>query len=119
MSDDFLRVATREINDDLEGMQDILSKCHSDGDILKVVPELEKRMHRIKGLAPMMGKKDIGELSSLIDAILKKILLGESIGSLKFLKDSCDVMMNSMNDSNMDCKKFYNQMKDKYSDYID
>lgn len=119
MSDDFLRVATREINDDLAGMHDVLSKCHSDTDILKAVPELEKRMHRIKGLAPMMGRKDIGDLSSLIDTILKKILLGESVGSLKFLKDSCDVMMNSMIDSKMDCEKFYKQMKYKYSDYLD
>lgn len=79
MSDEFLKVATQEINDELSGIATILDSCKNDEDLSKNSNEIEKHMHKIKGLAPMMGKEPIGNLAKTLDSILKKIISGQQV----------------------------------------
>ena len=61
LSDEFLRVATQEINEELTQLETIVNSCNSDSDILKHCTDIESHYHKIKGLTPMMGKKEIGK----------------------------------------------------------
>jgi chemotaxis protein histidine kinase CheA len=79
MSDEFMKVATQEINDELSGIATLLDSCKNDDDLSKNSNEIEKHMHKIKGLAPMMGKEPIGNLAKTLDSILKKIISGQRV----------------------------------------
>jgi HPt (histidine-containing phosphotransfer) domain-containing protein len=79
MSDEFIKVATKEINDELSGIDTILDSCQNDSDVSKNSDKIEHHMHKIKGLAPMMGKENIGNLAKTLDSILKKIMSGHKI----------------------------------------
>jgi chemotaxis protein histidine kinase CheA len=79
MSDEFIKVATREIKDELSGITTILGSCSNDDDISKNSDKIEQHMHKIKGLAPMMGKENVGRLAKSLDFILKKIVSGKKI----------------------------------------
>ncbi|MEX0862384.1 hypothetical protein [Nitrosopumilus sp.] len=96
MSDEFLKVAAKEINDDLSELEKILTLCHTDADILSNIEKFQKYTHKIKGLAPMMGKEDLGDLAFSLDSIFKKIsidspvenifnILSDVIPNLKFV----------------------------------
>ena len=78
MSDEFLKVAAKEIDDDLSEMEKILALCHTNTDILSNIEKLQKHTHKIKGLAPMMGQENLGDLTSSLDSIFKKILNGST-----------------------------------------
>ena len=79
MSDEFLKVATQEINDELAGITIILASCKGDEDVVRNSDKIERHMHKIKGLAPMMGKENVGTLAKSLDVILKKLVDGQSI----------------------------------------
>lgn len=97
MSDEFLRVATQEINEELLGISTILGTCNDDSDVSKNSQQIEAHMHKIKGLAPMMGKENVGELAKTLDAILKKIVAGNTVdGFFNPLLSSIDQMQLSM-----------------------
>jgi len=76
MSDEFLKVATQEINDELSSITKILDSCKNDADVSKNSDNIEQHMHKIKGLAPMMGKENVGNLAKTLDSVLKKIVSG-------------------------------------------
>ena len=76
MSDEFLKVATAEINNEISEIQNILNSCQSSLDVSANAAKIQKSTHKIKGLAPMMGKEDLGNLSGLLDSLLKKIVNG-------------------------------------------
>ena len=97
MSDEFLRVATREINEELTGILNIINSCSDDSDVAKNSVQIEQHMHKIKGLAPMMGKTDVGNLAKSLDVILKKIVSGKRVdGFFECLKNSISQMMDAM-----------------------
>ena len=97
MSDEFLRVAAREINEELVGILNILNSCSDDSEMEKNASEIEQHMHKIKGLAPMMGKENIGNLAKSLDSILKKIVSGKKLdGFLECLKNSIQQMSMAM-----------------------
>lgn len=97
MSDEFLRVATQEINQELSDISRILGSCHSDSDVLKNSGLIEAHMHKIKGLAPMMGKENVGELAKILDFILKKMVTGQNVpGFFESLSLSVDEMKIAM-----------------------
>lgn len=106
MSDEFLKIAAKEINDDLSEMEKIIALCRTDADILSNIEKFQKHTHKIKGLAPMMGQEDLGDLASSLDSIFKKIsngsrtenifnILSGVIPNLKFvmLKPGYDLTM--------------------------
>ncbi len=101
MSDEFIKVATREINDELSGITTILDSCKNDTDVSKNSDKIEQHMHKIKGLAPMMGKENIGNLAKTLDSILKKIMSGSKVdGFLEPLSFSIKQMKIAMDEPN-------------------
>jgi hypothetical protein len=56
MSDEFIKVSTLEINEEIASIKKILESCKTDSDVSKNSHDIEGHFHKIKGLAPMMGK---------------------------------------------------------------
>jgi len=73
MSKEFLKIATDEINDEISQIQNIVNSCSTGIELCKNASHIQKSTHKIKGLAPMMGKEELGILSALLDSIFKKI----------------------------------------------
>lgn len=97
MSDEFLILATAEINNEIAKIQNILNSCHNNFDISENVVNFQKSTHKIKGLAPMMGKPELGNFSGLLDSILKKIIDGAVLNNLsELIFSAVTEMKNSM-----------------------
>ncbi len=112
MSDEFIIIATKEINDEITGLENILNFCASNDDVYQNSTEFQKHTHKIKGLAPMMGKEELGGLSSLLDIMLKKKIGGKRIGGIfDILTESLHYMKNSMNEPNCDLSQINNKIK--------
>lgn len=73
MSDEFLKVARKEIELEIESLKRIVTSCSNDEQLYKKSADIGKHMHKIKGLAPMMGQDSIGEIASTSDMILKHV----------------------------------------------
>ena len=111
MSDEFIAVATREVTDDINSIENILKLCTNDVDIFQNVSKFQKHTHKIKGLAPMMGKESLGNLSSSLDDLFKKIIDGENIyGIFNLLVDSIIHMKKSMNETDYDFSSINERM---------
>ena len=120
MSDEFIRVATQEINDEINSIAKILSSCNNDSEIIENTESIEKHVHKIKGLAPMMGKKQVGDIASLNDELLKYILDSNSLeGIYDILVESNVFMKNEMQGSNTNVDGLKQKIKTKYSKILD
>ncbi len=65
----------------------------------------------------MMGKEELGGLSSQLDLMLKKTIEGKKIeGIFDILTESLRYMKNSMNESNSDFSQINNKIKQLLSD---
>ena len=112
MSDEFVSLATKEINEEIYGIETILSSCKNDDDVYQNSSQLQRHTHKIKGLAPMMGKAELGELSSQLDTILKKIIEEKQVGEIfEILTESLIKMKSSMNEPNSDLNPIINKIK--------
>ncbi len=112
-----MKVATEEINDEINNLENILHFCTTNDDVYQNANELQKHTHKIKGLAPMMGKEALGVLSSMLDGILKEMIEGKKIGGIfDILTESLHSMKNSMNESNCDLSQINNKIKQLLSD---
>lgn len=110
ISDEFIKVATQEINEELFHISKILESCKDDEDISKNSVKIEKHMHNIKGLAPMMGKENIGDIARQLDVILKKIMSGAKVdGIFEPLCISIEQMRMNM-DKPLEMKEIQNQV---------
>ncbi len=119
LSDEFTEQAVKEIHEELEHNSQILKSCQNDEDISNKCPEIEKHLHKIKGLAPMMGQKKIGELASLNDELIKKILEGEKIeGIFETIKQSNKLMKDLMLDSTVEINGLKQTIKTKYAEFF-
>ena len=97
MSEEFLRVAKKELSQDIAEIGNLLNHCSNDDDITKHASDIEKHIHKIKGLAPMMGQEQIGDIASLLDRILKVMLSGKSVpGICQTMAESCGFMQNAV-----------------------
>jgi len=120
LSDDFTEQATKEINEELDYNSQILKSCQNDEDISNKCPEIEKHLHKIKGLAPMMGQKKIGELAALNDELIKKVLEGKKIeGIFETIKQSNKLMKDLMQDSTVEIVGLKHTIKTKYAEFFD
>ena len=90
MSDNFLRVAQKEVKKDIESIEAIIDSCKNDSDISANATRIEKHLHKIKGLAPMMGQNDLGEISQLADKLIKHIIAKGPV------KDSYQILLESV-----------------------
>lgn len=120
MSDDFIKVSTQEINEEIALITKILESCNTDSDVSKNSQDIEGHLHKIKGLAPMMGKPGIGEIAALNDTLLNHIMEGQNIeGILTILNESTVFMNNFMNGSEQNTNELKQKMETKYSKYLD
>jgi chemotaxis protein histidine kinase CheA len=103
MSDEFIAVATKEVTDDIDSIENILKLCANDVDVFQNASKFQKHTHKIKGLAPMKGKESLGDLSSSFDNIFKKIIDGENVdGIFNLIVESIIHMKKSMNETDYD-----------------
>ncbi len=120
LSDEFSEQATKEINEELDHNSQILKSCQNDEDISNKCLEIEKHLHKIKGLAPMMGQKKIGELAALNDELIKKFLEGKKIeGIFETIKKSNKLMKDLMQDSTVEIDGLKQTIKTKYAEFFD
>ena len=119
MSDEFMKIATLEINEELSSISTILDSCQNDYDVSKNSGKIEKHMHKIKGLAAMMGKENIGNLAKTLDFILKKIDSGQKVdGFFEPLSISIEQMKITMDNPN-DLGEVHKQISDIASKIVD
>ncbi|HSB84512.1 MAG TPA: hypothetical protein VLD64_08510 [Nitrosarchaeum sp.] len=105
MSKEFLKIATDEINHEISQIQNILNSCPTSHELCKNAAQIQKSTHKIKGLAPMMGKEQLGVLSGLLDSVFKKISdITITDEMFHLLISAVSEMKNSMihNDYNLD-----------------
>jgi chemotaxis protein histidine kinase CheA len=98
LSDDFLKVAQKEVKEDIECIEAIINSCKNDSDISVMALRIEKHLHKIKGIAPMMGQNDIGEISQLADKLIKHVIdKGQISNSYQILSESVKIMKQLLN----------------------
>ncbi|MDE1727669.1 MAG: Hpt domain-containing protein [Thaumarchaeota archaeon] len=73
MSDEFLRVARQEIQSEIDNLNKIFLSCVNDEQLRNRSVEIARHMHKIKGLAPMMGQEKMGEIAKISDMVVKHI----------------------------------------------
>lgn len=121
MSDEFLKVARQEIQLELDELERIVLHCDNDEHIFKNSQNIKSHIHKIKGLAPMMGQEVIGELAKTSDSILRHII------SKGPLPGSCSVIVKTVEDmkkifgglSIYDLSVFKKQIHDKFPQISD
>ena len=120
MSDEFIKIATLEIKDEIGSIKKILESCKNDSAIFKNSESIEKHLHKIKGLAPMMGKKGLGEIAALNDKLLNLIIEGQNLeGIYLTLCESCVFMEQSIRGSDHISQAIKQKIATKYSKYLD
>jgi len=110
MSEEFKRVATKEVNEEITSISKILQDCNDDLSVTKKATMIQKHVHKIKGLAPMMGQEEIGVIAALNDKILKHLIEGNNLNDVfEILSESNNFMKNCMQDS----RTLFNELKQK------
>ncbi len=74
MSDEFFSIARQEIQSEISSLQEILLVCTNDHQLYEKSSDVERHMHKIKGLAPMMGQEKVGEIARISDIIAKHVM---------------------------------------------
>jgi len=101
MSDEFHKIAKQEIQTELDSLRQILLQCNDDKGISNVGDQIEKHLHKIKGLAPMMGQNNVGEIAKLNDVILRYVIRnGETNGTYMVINESLQIMQEIFSDTN-------------------
>lgn len=111
MSEEFLKIARKEIQEDIDQIQKILKSCKNDKDVESNAVEIEKYFHKIKGLAPMMGQKSIGDIAKTLDQMLKYVITeGNLANTYKILVKSSETMNAVLNGSEKDIQSLKDQI---------
>jgi len=120
LSDNFLRIARKEIQEELDVLKQILAHCSNDIDISNHAKNIERHVHKIKGLAPMMDQKDVGDIAKMVDVLLKHVIAnGTLVGIHQILLESNLVMKEIFNGIvTNDAKEFKNKLQKTFSDIL-
>lgn len=120
MPDEFLKVARQEIQSEIESLKEAFLACANDKQFYEKSRDIEKHMHKIKGLAPMMGQEKVGEIARISDIILKHIINhGVLKGSHDIISEAVQRMDNIFNgDTNIETDDFRKQAIDVYPDIV-
>lgn len=118
MSDEFQKIARLEIQSELDGLNEIFLECVDDDQFFKKTKNIEKHMHKIKGLAPMMEQEKVGEIARISDVVLKHIInQGILKGSQEIIFEAVQRMSLLFNgDANIEIDDFRKQVMDTYPD---
>ncbi len=117
MSDSFYKIARQEIQEELDGLKQILLHCNNDMDISNNGNIIEKHLHKIKGLAPMMDQNNVGEIAKLNDIILNHIIKnGMLSGTFQIITESLYMMQEVFDSTNeKDVDEFKTKIMDTFS----
>ena len=120
MSDEFIKVATQEIKEEIASIKNILDTCNDDSSIFQNSASIEKHIHKIKGLAPMMGKATIGDIAALNDVLLNHILDGKTMeGIYSTLCESNLFMEQAIKNSDINFEELKQKIETNYSKFLD
>lgn len=98
MSDRFFELARQEMQSEIDSLQIIFESCRTDQQCYERAEDIEKHMHKIKGLAPMMGEEEIGKIARTSDIIVKHVIKqGILKGSHAIIFDSVQKMHHIFN----------------------
>lgn len=120
LSDNFIKIARKEIREELDDLGQILTRCSNDMDILRNAQSIEKHLHKIKGLAPMMGQNDVSDIAKMTDTILKHVITnGVLTGSYQTLVESNLVMKEIFSGTtNKNADELKSKLRRTYSDVL-
>ncbi|HKU33891.1 MAG TPA: hypothetical protein VJR22_08620 [Candidatus Nitrosotalea sp.] len=121
MSDEFLRVAKQEIQSEISSLEQIISRCNNDEHLFENSQIIEECLHKIKGLAPMIGQEKIGEIAKISDSILKYIISeGVLSGSYSFMSKTIGDMKRIFHGLNVyDISDFKKLVHDRFPTVLD
>lgn len=112
-------MAKEEISQDIAEIGNLLNHCSSDDDIIKHASDIEKHIHKIKGLAPMMGQEQIGNIATLLDKLLKVVLSGKTIpGTHRTLTQSYGFMKSAIDGNIANYDLLYSEITQSYKDLL-
>lgn len=116
MSEEFVKLARKEIQEHLDSLEYILLGCPSDKKIYEKSEQVEKHLHSIKGLAPMIGEDSVGDFAHLSDIILKYIIKnGKLNGSQKVIASAIQKMNDAFSGHvNFDATEFKKLLRDTF-----
>lgn len=116
MSDEFIKIATQEILEDISKIDEILDSCQNDSDISSNVDDIQRYFHKIKGLAPMMGKTNLGDLAAIFDSLMKQMQNDKKIdGIYDSLSNSIPDMIKGVNEPNDFLENIKNNILSNFS----
>lgn len=119
MSEEFLRVARQEVSEDITEIGKLLASCKTDSDVTKNASEIEKHIHKIKGLAPMMGQEQIGNIATLLDKILKTMLAGNVVPKIhQTITQSHQFMQEALNGNIDNYDSILSQTQNTHRDLV-
>lgn len=112
-------MAKKEVSDDISGIGVLLNGCHTDDDVHKNAHAIEKHLHKLKGLAPMMGQEEIGEVATLLDSIFKFMLNGTHVEQIhKTLADSVQFMQARISETAADFTALKSQIRNTHAKFL-
>lgn len=115
MSEEFTRIATQEILEDISGIVKILDSCKNDDDIVHNVDYFQNYFHKIKGLAPMMKKEQVGNIASFFDSLMKQIQNGKYLsGVYDGLTESIPRMKKAMVEADENLEDLQDTLSSKF-----
>ena len=117
MSENFRKIARQEIQEELDNLKEILSQCNNDNDVSNSGNKIEKHLHKIKGLAPMIDQNNVGEIAKLNDVILRHIIEnGMLSGTYQIISESLHMMQEIFNDTNeKNIEEFKTKIRNTFS----
>ncbi|HWP78289.1 MAG: hypothetical protein AB1299_02485 [Thermoproteota archaeon] len=119
MSEEFLRVAKQEVTDDILAIGNLLNVCSDDNSIHRQASEIEKHIHKIKGLAPMMNQERIGRIAEMLDKLLKAVISGKTVpGLYQTVKKSCEFMRTEINGVQTDFEQIKAYIEKNHASFL-
>lgn len=98
MSDEFFKIARQEIESEINSLQEIFHTCKTDQQFYDRAKDIERHLHKIKGLAPMINEEEIGKIARLGNLVTKHVLdHGVLNGSHDVITDSIQRMHQTFN----------------------
>ncbi|GEM_PF-766162 len=121
MSDEFLRVARQEIKSEIDSLKKILLSCTNDKQLYAESNNIEKHMHKIKGLAPMMEQEKMGKIAKISDQIVKHVSShGTLTGSHDIISEAVKRMSGLLyGDLDIQVDDFEKHVKNTYPDIFE
>jgi len=93
MSDMFIKMAQNELSESIRSLENIVTNCKSDSDVISNYKEIERHLHNIKGLAPMIGFEKMGQIADIADEILIDVIKNDlRFASYNFVNESIRTM---------------------------